>query len=202
MTDAANAAALRRLLVGQYDELKKQLARRLGSEDLAGEVLQETYLRLERPVRFGVIRSPKHYLLTIATNIARMRFRKERRWVDMAELDAALGFVDETPDPLRRLEGQQEIAALLEAFSELTPRRQHILVASRLEGKSLGEIATELNLSERTVLKELKTALLHSGQRLKRDVVQRFGPRASKASSLIKDATEVTPQAMHDDQTE
>lgn len=199
MTDGANAAVLRSLLVGQYDELKKQLARRLGSEDLAGEVLQETYLHLERPARFGVIRSPKHYLLTIATNIARMRFRRERHSADMTELDAALGFVDERPDPLRHLEGRQEIEALLEAFSELTPRRQRILVAARLEEMRLSDIAVELNISERAVLKELKAALIHSGQRLNRNVIQRFGPRRSEASTLMKDAPEDLPQDTYDD---
>src|SRR6202043_931497 len=57
MSDSAHAAALRQGLVGQYDELKSTLTRRLGSEDLAGEVLQETYLRLERPARIGIIAS-------------------------------------------------------------------------------------------------------------------------------------------------
>lgn len=189
MTESADVATLRQLLVGRYDELKKQLTRRLGSEDLAGEALQETYLHLERPVEIGTVRSPKQYLLTIATNIARMTFRRERRWADKQELDAVLGFVDETPDPLRSLEARQEVEALQRVFDVLTPRRQRILFALRVEGMRLADLAEELGLSQRFVSKELQIALMECGHRLKRDVVQRFGPRP-RDTSLSMEAEE------------
>ncbi|MCA6112680.1 RNA polymerase sigma factor [Bradyrhizobium cenepequi] len=181
MSDSS-VAALRQALIGQYDELKSVLTRRLGSEDLAGEVLQETYLRLERPARIGRVVSPKHYLLTIATNIARMGFRRDRRAVNLSELDAVLGFVDEMPGPLQTLEARQEIEALQRAFDELTPRRRQIIVAVRVAGRQLSDIAEELGISQRLVEKELKIALMTCGARLSRDVIQRFGPGASQAS--------------------
>jgi RNA polymerase sigma factor (sigma-70 family) len=171
MSDSAHAAALRQVLVGQYDELKSTLTRRLGSEDLAGEVLQETYLRLERPARIGIIASPKRYLLTIATNIARMNFRRARRSVDLSDLDAVLGFVDESPDPLRSLEARQEIEALQRAFDKLTPRRRQILFAVRIEGSRLSDIAEQLGVSQRLVEKELKGALILCGSYLNREIV-------------------------------
>ncbi len=160
MSSSANVAILRQHLVDEYDELRRELTRRLGSEDLACEVLQETYLHLERPARINSVGSPKHYLLTIATNIARMGFRRERRWTSLSELDAALGFVDEAPDPLRNLEAREEFEALKVAFDELTPRRRHILIASRLEGRRLVDIAAELGLTQRWIEKELKVALM------------------------------------------
>lgn len=176
------AATLRQTLVDQYDELKRALARRLGSEDLAGEVLQETYLRLERPARIGGLSSPKQYLLTIATNIARMGFRRGRRAASLSELDAVLGFVDEAPGPLQTLAARQEIEALQRSFDELTPRRQKIVFAARVEGRQLSDIASQLGVSQRLVEKELKAALITVGARLNREVVQRFGPGASQAS--------------------
>jgi RNA polymerase sigma factor (sigma-70 family) len=185
---STSIATLRQVLVDQYGDLKKQLARRLGSEDMAGEVLQELYLHLERPARISVVRSPKHYLLMIATNIARMTFRRNRHWANMVGLDAALGFVDEASDPLGSLEALQDFEALKLAFAELTPRRQRILFAARVEGTPLSELAAELGLSERTVSKELKIALMQCGQRLERDVIQRFGPRPQKASTITEDA--------------
>jgi RNA polymerase sigma factor (sigma-70 family) len=185
-SESANVSALRRLLLGQYDELKKQLTRRLGSEDIAREALQETFLHLERPLQISAVRSPKHYLLMIATNIARMGFRRDRRWASMLELDAAVGFVDEAPDPLRRLEARQDIEALKRALAELTPRRQRILFASRVEGVRLRDLAAELGLSERAVSKELKIALMLCGQRLKRDVPQRFSRLPREASTVIE----------------
>lgn len=197
MSSSANVAVLRQLLVGEYAELKRHLTRRLGSEEMAGEVLQETYLHLERPALIGTVSNPKRYLLTIATNIARMSFRRDRRWTSLSELDAALGFVDEAPDPLRSLEARQEVAALKIGFDELTPRRRHILIASRLEGRKLRDIAAELGLSQRAVEKELKIALMLCGRKIKRDIVQRFGPRPRQAS--IDTADTGTPPETSDD---
>lgn len=195
MTDSsAGAAALRQLLVGHYEELKRTLTRRVGSEDLAGEVLQETYLRLEGPARIGAVSSPKQYLLTIAMNIARMGFRRGRRSVDLSELDAMLGFVDEAPDPLQVLQSRQEIEALMRAFDELTPRRRRIVFAARVEGAQLSDIAKQLGVSQRLVEKELKAALILCGRRLNREIVQRFGPGASQASKR-----RAIPTGAHDD---
>jgi RNA polymerase sigma-70 factor (ECF subfamily) len=149
---------------------------------LAGDVLQETYLHLERPGLASSVKSPRQYLLTIATNIARMGFRRERRWMNLAELDTALGFVDETPDPLRSVEAREEFEALQTAFEALTPRRRRILFASRLEGVRLSDLAAELGISQRAVEKELRAALMLCGLKLKRDVIQRFGPRQRQAS--------------------
>lgn len=182
MNDSVHAATLRQMLVGQYDELKNTLTRRLGSEDLAGEVLQETYLRLQRPARIGIVASPRQYLLTIATNIARMSFRRNRRWADLSDLDAVLGFVDESPDPLRNIEARQEIEVLQRAFDELTPRRRQIVFAARIEGARLSDIAERLGVSQRLVEKELKSALILCGSALNRELVQRFGPGAFQAS--------------------
>jgi RNA polymerase sigma factor (sigma-70 family) len=187
MSSPTDAVLLQRLLVGDYDELKRRLTQRLGSEDLASDVLQETYIRLQRPARIGIVSSPKRYLLTIATNIARMRFRREKRWTSLSELDAAVGFVDETPDPLQSLEGRQDMEALKRAFDALSPRRQHILVASRLEGQRLRDIAAELGLSQRYVEKELKAALMQCGLIVKREVVRRFGPQGTQASENVSD---------------
>ncbi|MBB4198902.1 hypothetical protein CCR94_15895 [Rhodoblastus sphagnicola] len=195
MSDVSQATTLRCALVDQYDELKRVLTRRLGSEDLAGEVLQETYLRLARPARIGAIASPKQYLLTIATNIARMRFRRERRSDNLSDLDAALGFIDETPGPLQNLEARQEIEVLQQAFDELTPRRKQIVFAARVGGARLRDIAEQMGISQRLVEKELKAALIHCGARLNRDIVQRFGPGASQASR-----EQATSTAAHEDQ--
>ncbi|MCK9918098.1 sigma-70 region 4 domain-containing protein, partial [Microbacteriaceae bacterium K1510] len=63
-----------------------------------------------------------------------------------------------------------------------TPRRRYIVLAARVEGVQLADIADQLGVSQRLVEKELKAALMLCGARLKREVVQRFGPRAGRAS--------------------
>jgi RNA polymerase sigma-70 factor (ECF subfamily) len=124
MSNSADVTLLRQMLVSEYDDLRRRLMRRLGSEGVASEVLQETYLHIERSSLMSVIYSPKRYLLTIATNIVRMRFRRERRLTNLSDLDEGLGFVDEALDPLRSLEARQEFEALKAAFDELSPRRR------------------------------------------------------------------------------
>jgi RNA polymerase sigma-70 factor (ECF subfamily) len=199
MSNPADVALLRQMLVGEYDDLRRQLTRRLGSEDVAREVLQETYLHLERPSRLSVVDSPRRYLLTIATNIARMKFRRERRLTSLTELDEVLGFVDEAPDPLHSLEARQEFEALKAAFGELSPRRRYILFASRLEGRKLREIADDLAVSQRFVEKELRAALIFCGTKMSRDVIQRFGPGAREASSMGASSVEAAHEDRDDD---
>jgi RNA polymerase sigma-70 factor (ECF subfamily) len=168
---------LRRLLLLNYDVLKAQLARRLGSADLAGEALQDTWLQLEGATRIGDVHRPQPYLLRIAYNIALKRRRSERDTVTLDDARAALSLVDDTPGPERAVEARSEIVALEEALAQMPPRRRAILLASRAEGVPLSEIATRFGISQRMIEIELKSALIHCGQCLGRKIVRRFGPK-------------------------
>ncbi|MEW6438307.1 MAG: sigma-70 family RNA polymerase sigma factor [Pseudomonadota bacterium] len=168
---------LHRLLVVEYESLKTQLARYLGSEDRARDALQDTWLRLQAAKPPGPVKRPYPYLLRIAYNMALKRARGERGSVTLEEARDALNLVDDAPDPERAAEARSEFAALEKAMSELTPRRRDILISSRVEGATLREIATRLNISQRLVEMELKLALMHCGQSLGRKIIQRFGPR-------------------------
>ena len=168
---------LRELLLLNYDDLKAQLARRLGSVELAGEALQETWLQLEGVARIGQVHRPRPYLLQIAYNIALKRRRTERDTVTLDDARAALNLVDDAPGPERAIEARSEISALEAALAEMPPRRRAILLASRAEGEPLSEIATRFGISQRMIEMELKSALIHCGQRLGRKIVQRFGPK-------------------------
>ncbi len=199
MTESDGVAVLRQLLVGQYEELRTVLVRRLGSEDLANEALQETYLRLRRPAQIGAIASPRSYLLTIATNIARMGFRRSRRWADLSELDATLGFVDETPNPEQNFFARADIEILQGAFDELTPRRREIIYAARVDGIQLARIAERMGISKTLVEKELRTALMFCADRLGREMARRYGLREPQASGNQDVAR--TPAGSRDDNT-
>jgi RNA polymerase sigma-70 factor (ECF subfamily) len=196
MTESHGVATLRQFLVGQYDELKISLTRRLGSEDLANEALQETYLRLRRPASIAAVSSPRQYLLTIATNFARMSFRRNKRWADSPNLDAVLSFVDESPDPEQRLLARTDIEVLQHAFDELTPRRRQIIFAARVEGEQLATIAEQMGISKALVEKELKIALTFCAERVGRDIVRRYGLREPQASN---NGVAINPSESRDD---
>lgn len=159
---------LRQVLVDRYEDLRAQLTRRLGSEDLARETLHETWLHLLRKEGGEAIINPAGYLLRTAFHIALDQKRKTSRLAGQAEIEAFLEAADETPGPAQILEAQQDMAALRSAIAELTPRRRLILLASRVDGTPLRQIADELGLSQRMVDIELRRALKHCAARLKK----------------------------------
>jgi RNA polymerase sigma-70 factor (ECF subfamily) len=151
--------ALRQLLVDRYDDLRRRLTRRPGSDDLARETLHELYLRMDRQQSIGVLRSPSTYLLTAAVNLARDRLRTENRRARRGAGEARYDRIDARPGPDRSVEGQSEFEAFSRALSQLTPRQRTIILAVRLEQLSREEIAKRLNISRSLVQLELQRAL-------------------------------------------
>jgi RNA polymerase sigma factor (sigma-70 family) len=173
---------LRQLLADRYDELRKRLTRRLGSEELARETLHETWVHLHRSDAPTVVGNPAGYLLRTAFNIATDRGRKETRLARWIEIREALELADEAPSPEREAAARKDVAALEQALEDLTPRRRAILLASRLEGLTLRQIADHLGISQRLVEIELKHAVDHCAERLDRKVIRRFGPKPRETS--------------------
>jgi RNA polymerase sigma-70 factor (ECF subfamily) len=154
-------ASLRQLLVDQYDDLRRRLTKRLGSIDAAHEALHELYLRMDRPGSLGTVRRPAAYLLMIAVNLTRDRWRTENRRSQRVDIDALYEIIDENPGPDQVVEGRQTFAALTRALGELTPRQRTIMVAVRFEQLPQAEIARRLDISTRLVQLELQRALKH-----------------------------------------
>jgi RNA polymerase sigma-70 factor (ECF subfamily) len=153
------------------------LTRRLGSVELAGDALQDAWLRLEHITPIGPVLRPRPYILRIAYNIALKRLRGEHEIVTLDEVREELSLVDEAPVAAQVLEARAELTLLLQAAEELTPRRRDILFAARLDGDSIADIARRFGISERAVARELKSAVLHCAERLDRKFVQRRGRR-------------------------
>jgi len=179
--------ALRKFFVLGYDELRTRLIRRLGSVELASDALHDTWLRIDNARPAGIVLSPKHYLLQMASNTALKRRSTEKRFVTLTDAKMAIGLVDDAPDPERAAIARSEVEALARALAELTPRRRDILLSSRLKCIPLWAIAERLGISQRLVEIELKHALAHCALRLKRKVIKRFGPKLSEGSEAEQD---------------
>lgn len=173
---------LRRLFLVGYDELKTRLTRHLGSAELAGDALQDTWLRLQGATPIGPVHHPVPYILRIAYNIARKRSMRDREMVTLDDARVALSLSDDEPDAAAVAESRSDITLLRQAVAELTPRRREILFASRLEGVPLAKLAVRYGISQRWVERELQQAVLHCAQRLDRKIVQRFGPKPRQGS--------------------
>lgn len=180
---ASSPLSLLGLFLEWQPELRRRLRRRLGSDDLVNDVLQETYLRVERMGdTSGVAHNPAGYLFRMALNVAADQRQAEARYLTGEEITDLLHYADDALDPARVVHARIEVAALERAMEELTERQRAILIAARVEDLPQQEIASRFRISVRMVGKELKRALEHCGQRLDRRVVQRFGPGAGKAS--------------------
>lgn len=171
------------LFLERQQELRKRLRRRLGSDELVNDVLQETYLRVERlGDAAAVSHNPAGYLFRMALNVAADQRQAESRYLTGEEVEDLLHLADDALDPARVTHARIEVAALESALEELTERQRAILIAARVDDLPQQEIADRFRISVRMVGKELKKALEHCGERLDRRVVQRFGPGAGKAS--------------------
>ena len=179
----SSSMSLMGLFLEWQPELRKRLRRRLGSDELVNDVLQETYLRVERLGDSSpVSHNPAGYLFRMALNVAADQRQAESRYLTGEEVQDLLHIADAALDPARIAHARIEIAALEHALGELTARQREILIAARVDDLPQQEIADRFRISVRMVGKELKKALEHCGERLDRRVVQRFGPGAGKAS--------------------
>lgn len=160
-------AALRQTLAAQYDSLLRRLSRRLGSEGLARESLNEAYLHLDRADEPPPIHAPEAYLLRVAYNLAIGQHRAGAR-LEPAEATERL-VEDPAAGPADTAEARELIDALERALARMPERRRAILIAARLHGEERRQIARRLGISRRLVQLELERAIAFLIEALGRD---------------------------------
>lgn len=160
MVNAGDAASLERLRQGDERELSRlfgehypllvAVARRLASDDVAEEIVQEVFLSLwDRRATLDVRGSLKRYLLSAvrfaAASIVRHRGMADRRVADLVALHPV-------PEPADAWVLQREQAdALARAIAQLPPRGREAFTLVRLDGLSYADAGAALGISPRTV---------------------------------------------------
>lgn len=152
--------SLRDFLVRRYDDLKRRLTLHLGSADLAGEALQETWLRLESGKESNEsVQYPLSYLMRMATNSALDRLRSEKRFLSGDEVDQILSTLsDPMPGPAQTFEARSEAERLALVIKKMPVRRRNILILIRVDEMPRQEVADRLGVSLSLVDRELKRA--------------------------------------------
>ncbi len=197
-----NLVALRQLFLDRYDDLKQRLTRRLGSADLAGDALQDTWLRLAQTEAMDAVHSPKSYLFRIAFNMAQDRRRSEKRHLTVEEVSSLLELADDAPNPAEIAEARSDLYAFQMVLAELPTRRRAILLAARVDNLPRQEIAERLGVSRRLVSKELRLAHEYCVARraqIKDSVPVRIGPTKNVIESetgarSLEEAEAATPK--------
>lgn len=149
---------LKQLLIKRYTAFRRKLEFVAGSKDVAGDALQETWMRLETMPEMGPVANPDAYLMRMATHAAIDHHRRELRHLHEEEIEEVLDIPDELADPARILAARREVQALEEIMRSMPARRKAILVAARIDGRLNTEIAQQFGLSRRTVERELDLA--------------------------------------------
>ncbi|WP_322516788.1 RNA polymerase sigma factor [Rhodopseudomonas palustris] len=190
---------LRKLLVSRYDELKRRLARRVGSSDVAAEALHETWIRLGQIHEVAVVRRPESYLYRIALNVAVDRHRADVRWSDRASFEAVLYSDDDQLDPEHIVLMQSEMAAMEKVLAELPERRRAVFMAALIEELPYREIAKRFGISLRSVEREMSHAFEHCSKRFEKLPVKRR-VRASGDVLSMDRALNPATDSNHDDE--
>jgi RNA polymerase sigma factor (sigma-70 family) len=114
----------------------------LGNHADAEDVTQTTFLNAYRSLEQGVRpRKPANWLLTIASNAIKQRFRQEQARPRIVELDERLaGYEAEENDG-------PSVGELLTALSKIPPQQRQAIVLREFEGRSYAEIAEILGVT-------------------------------------------------------
>jgi RNA polymerase sigma factor (sigma-70 family) len=114
----------------------------LGNHADAEDVTQTTFLNAYRALEQGVRpRKPSNWLLTIASNGIKQRFRQEQSRPRYVELD------DQIADGVTEDDEGPSVGELLTALSKIPPQQRQAIVLREFEGRSYGEIAEILGVT-------------------------------------------------------
>lgn len=164
---AGDRDAFSALFRSLYPNLCALAARRVGSPDIAEELVQDVFLRVwERRERLDPEQSVTRYLYRAARNAA-MNHLKHRRISERSTDQVILSLHPSQETPEDRLGYSELLEAAQEAIDQLPDRCREIFLLSRQGELKYSEIAQLLGLSIKTVetqmgraLKSLRTQLL------------------------------------------
>lgn len=140
--------------------LRKFIARRrsLAHSDL-DDVAQEVFLRLLRYERSEFVLDPKNYLFQMAANVSREWSVRARH-----RMPHNSSWLDELLDPAdvpAEFEAAERAAGLQAAMETLSARAHEVMRLHFSEGLTHAAISSRLNLSQRTVKREIVNACMH-----------------------------------------
>ena len=114
----------------------------LGNHADAEDVTQTTFLNAYRSLEQGVRpRKPTNWLLTIASNTIKQRFRHEQTLPRQVELDERTAHAGSEEDD------GPSVGELLVALSKIPPQQRQAIVLREFEGRSYSEIAEILGVT-------------------------------------------------------
>jgi len=159
------------------------------------DVIQEMYARFMTHPSLESIRFPRQYALLTARGIIVDHVRHSRVVSITSSGDLETLEIPATDiNSEERVEFQQEVQVVMEALEQLPKVCRETLVLRRVEGLPQREVASRLNISEKTVEKHMATSV-----RLLIKIFGRGGkPRSNSSTREIVDSSEDVAQKPKD----
>ena len=133
---------------------------RTGSRAQAEDILQDTWLKLDKARTGGPIDNPGGYITQVARNALTDQHRKDRRRGEIDdELNEVLWEKQDTVSPERILIGREAVRAVETILAELPERTRQIFLMNRIDGISHRKIASQLGISDEAVYYHIRRAL-------------------------------------------
>lgn len=157
-----------RLFAEHGGALQAFLRRRTRSKADASDLAQEVYLRMLRIRDPETIRSPVHYLYTVANNLVKRHAVLDRRQATGVDIDEAATHaqLDTLPALDGDLDAAQRVARLRVVLGQLRPKCQAAVTLRFTEGLSYREVGTRLGVSPQMAKKYVAQALAHCRRRM------------------------------------
>jgi len=179
--DAARTGGLRAVLRDQRGAILRFLAARSGSADLAQDLFQELWLRLDNADQ-GPVANPVAYLMRAANNLM-----LDAAWLvsDNPAMQAPELLADPAPAADDMIAARQEAALMRRAIATLPPGARRALMLHRFDGLAHAEVAAVMGISRSGVEKHIAVAMKHL-----RRAVMNWGEASSTASDSQSDMQE------------
>ncbi len=160
------------VFLAQRQALTGSVLRLVRDPQVATDLTQETYLRAHKAAQQQEILHIEGFLFRTARNLALDHLRRNRLRQTVGPLEREGDLVAQIPSGAPTAEtvliDRENLRQLTEALRQLPERVRTVMLLSRIEEGPNKRIVAALDVSERTVLNDLKLAMAHC-----RDVLAR-----------------------------
>jgi RNA polymerase sigma factor (sigma-70 family) len=164
----SNRATIEKVFVQHKVSLFRYIRSKVRSEEDALDLVQESYTRLLEQNNISGEKLTRSYLFTVALNLIRDRARRAvTHSVQTHEPLDDVELIDQASSLDDDVIWKKSQSQLKKVLKELSPRSRKIFILRRSKQLSCQEIAELLNISKRTVERELVITMEHCFERMK-----------------------------------
>lgn len=143
-----------------YDRLFRIAYYYVKKESLAQEVVIDAFMNLwNKRSTLSDIENLENYLFTVTKNVALNTLEKESHHQALSVEDTTFDEVSFSDSPEEVLISEELFARYVKALDRLPERCRQVFIAIREERKSYKQVASEMNITEKTVDAQLQKAL-------------------------------------------